>query len=60
MINAEKAAKIILQGVEKNRGLIVFPFFYRFLWWLYRVHPDLLNPFTRFVVNFYRGLRQES
>ena len=58
MMSSEKAAKIILKGVARNKAIIVFPFFFRFMWWLYRIHPVLLNPFGKLVVKFYRGLRK--
>ncbi len=60
MMSSDRAAKIILQKVARNKAIVVFPFFFRILWWIYRIHPTLLNPLTRLVVNFYRGLRQEA
>ncbi len=60
MMSPDKAAKIILRGVARNKSFIVFPFFFRILWWLYRIHPVLLNPLLRQIVKFYRKLRQET
>jgi NAD(P)-dependent dehydrogenase (short-subunit alcohol dehydrogenase family) len=60
MMGPDTAAKIILRGVARNRAIIVFPFFFRIMWWLYRIHPALLNPFGKIVVRFYRGLRHKA
>ena len=34
------AAVKILDGVKKNKGLIAFPFYDLFPWWLYRMHAS--------------------
>jgi NAD(P)-dependent dehydrogenase (short-subunit alcohol dehydrogenase family) len=34
------AARKVLRGVEKNRPMIVFPFYARLLWWLTRLNPE--------------------
>jgi len=41
-IPAEEAAARILQGVARNQAFIVFPFYARVLWWLYRLSPALM------------------
>jgi NAD(P)-dependent dehydrogenase (short-subunit alcohol dehydrogenase family) len=35
------AARKVLRGVEKNRPMIVFPFYARLLWWLTRLNPEI-------------------
>lgn len=57
MPSAEQAARWILDGVARNRAIIVFPFLYRFLWWLTRLHPALLLPLQRRVIRDARGFR---
>ena len=37
----ERAVQIILRGVEKNKALIVFPWYAKLLWWLHRLSPTL-------------------
>ena len=50
-ISSEKAARIILKGVEKNKRLIIFPLIDRLSYMLYRIHPSLLNrPFRKKVL----------
>jgi NAD(P)-dependent dehydrogenase (short-subunit alcohol dehydrogenase family) len=34
------AARKVLRGVERNRPMIVFPFYARLLWWLTRLNPE--------------------
>jgi short-subunit dehydrogenase len=45
-MEAPQCARIILRGVERNRGIIVVTAFARFSWWLYRLHPALIRPFN--------------
>lgn len=59
-MDVNKAAQIILRGVERNKAIIVFPFYGRLLWWLQRVHSSLTNPLARKTVNDFRKLRTES
>lgn len=60
MMDARTAARKILRGVERNRALIVFPFYARFLWWLARINPGLLSPLSRKTVNDFRRTRSEG
>jgi NAD(P)-dependent dehydrogenase (short-subunit alcohol dehydrogenase family) len=60
MMDATKAAEKILQGVRRNRAIIVFPFHARFLWWLYRLCPSLLSPAGRKGMKDFRALRYET
>jgi len=47
MMDPGRAARTILRGLRRNRGIIVFPFHARLLWWLYRLHPSLVKPLGR-------------
>ena len=60
LMDARKAARKILRGVERNRAIIVFPFYARVLWWLARIHPGLLSPLSRKTVNDFRRTRDAA
>ena len=60
MMAPTQAAQIILNGVRKNKAVIVFPFIARFFWWLYRLHPLLLAPIHRKMLADFRQLRTAS
>ncbi|MEQ8212872.1 MAG: SDR family oxidoreductase [Smithellaceae bacterium] len=56
LIGTEKAAELMLNGVERNKAIVVFPLLARVLWWLYRLSPNLLLSFGRkFMRDFRRG-----
>jgi short-subunit dehydrogenase len=57
MMSAERAAETILLGVERNRAFIVFPFYARVMWWLYRLHPSLTKPFAERMIGDFRAAR---
>jgi len=57
---ADRAAEIILQGVEKNRPIIVFPFYARFIWWLYRFTPFVFQFLFRKMIRDFRKIRTLS
>jgi NAD(P)-dependent dehydrogenase (short-subunit alcohol dehydrogenase family) len=59
MMDAKKAAKLILKGVIRNKAIITFPFYAGLLWWFYRLHPDLLKPLGRKTMKEFRALRAE-
>jgi hypothetical protein len=40
-VDASKAANVILDGVTRNKAIIIFPFHARILWWLHRIHPEI-------------------
>jgi NAD(P)-dependent dehydrogenase (short-subunit alcohol dehydrogenase family) len=60
MMDATKAARCIIKGVERNQAFIVFPLHARLLWWLYRLSPSLLDPLGRKMVKDFRAVRIES
>ena len=37
------AARKMLVGVAKNKGVIIVPSKARILWWLFRIHPGLFD-----------------
>lgn len=49
-----KAAVKILNGVRKNKGVIAFPFYDLFPWWLYRISPGLNYGWQRKLVGLFR------
>ena len=56
-VSVEEAAERILEGVARNRALIVFPAYARLLWWGYRLVPDLLAPLGRKLIRDLRKIR---
>jgi len=46
-IPADVAARHILRAVARDKRLVVFPLYARVLWWLERLHPNLLRPLRR-------------
>ena len=60
VIPASEAARAILRGVERNRGVIVFPRSARFLWRLTRFSPWLLSPFQQRMIRQLRSVRRNS
>lgn len=56
-MNPAKAAKIILKGVERNKSLIIFPFYSRLIWWLYRINSSVFQYLFRKVIRDFRKSR---
>ena len=55
-----KAAKIILNGVERNKAVIIFPFYARFIWWLYRINPSLFRFGSKKSIRDFRKIRVDQ
>ncbi|MBU0675447.1 MAG: SDR family oxidoreductase [Proteobacteria bacterium] len=53
----EAAAKLILDRVARNRPLIIFPFYARLVWWLYRFNPSIFNLLFRKILRDFRKVR---
>jgi hypothetical protein len=51
------AARIILDQVARNRAFIIFPFYARLIWWLYRLNPSIFNLLFRKMLRDFRKLR---
>lgn len=56
-INPTKAAKIILRGVERNKAVIIFPFYARLVWWMYRLNPSVFQLIFRKIMRDFRKIR---
>jgi short-subunit dehydrogenase len=59
MMDAARCARIILRGVERNRGMIIVTAFARICWWFYRLHPALIKPLNRAWVSAIRAHRSQ-
>ena len=57
---AEKAARVILKGVESNRAIIVIPRLWRLLWILYRLCPSLIGLPMQKACHDFRALRKKT
>jgi NAD(P)-dependent dehydrogenase (short-subunit alcohol dehydrogenase family) len=57
LMNANVAARKILEGVIKNKSYIVFPFYAKLLWWLQRINPILIQPLGNESVKNFRSAR---
>lgn len=57
-MDVTRAARLILRGVARNRGIIVFPLHARLPWWLYRLCPALMEPLSRLSAREFRSLRR--
>ena len=60
MTSADRAARIILRGVARNRAVITVGWDARLAWWLHRLHPALLLPLQRLMLRDSRRLRREA
>ena len=40
-VEVDAAARTVLRGVERNKAVVVFPFYARLLWWLTRLSPSI-------------------
>lgn len=56
-VNPTEAAKIVMRGVERNKAMIVFPFYARLVWWLYRLNPSIFQLLFRKVMRDFRKIR---
>jgi short-subunit dehydrogenase len=52
-------ARVILHGVVRNKAIIPITAHTRLTWWLYRLHPSLLNPPLYKMVAYVRASRSE-
>lgn len=64
MMEPPRAAQVILNGVEKNQAVIVFPASIRWVWRAYRIAPALisrlLDPLLRKRIRELRSYRLTS
>ena len=59
-MEAPQCARVILRGVERNKGIIVVTSLARISWWLYRLHPALIKPLNHVWVSTIRAHRIEE
>jgi NAD(P)-dependent dehydrogenase (short-subunit alcohol dehydrogenase family) len=57
LMETDTAARRILAGVARNQPLIVFPFYARVLWWVYRMRATWLNALGFKLIRELRRLR---
>jgi len=57
-VPADVAARTILDGVARNRAVIVFPFYARLMWWIQRLFPGLMERLHRKTVRDFRKRRK--
>lgn len=53
-VEVDVAARIVLRGIERNKAVIVFPFYARLLWWLTRLSPSIAVAINRDTVRSFR------
>ena len=51
------ASTQILKGVERNKAVIIFPGYARFMWWMYRLVPAAVAPMGLRMIRDMRKLR---
>ncbi|MBU0728191.1 MAG: SDR family oxidoreductase [Proteobacteria bacterium] len=56
-IDPGDAAKIILKGVERNKPIIVFPFYAWLIWLIYRLSPFIFRFVSRKMIRDFRKIR---
>ena len=56
-VPTDAAARKILQGVERNKEIIVFPGYARFFWWLYRFNLRSTRALAKQTIRNFRKIR---
>ena len=54
-VSPQKAALYIIEGVKKNKAMIVFPFREKILWYLFKIHPAINVLWQRKLVQLFRN-----
>jgi len=60
MKDVDKAAKIILRGVARNKAMIVFPLYARMAWNLNRLNPGMMERYMRRRMKLFRELSNKA
>jgi NAD(P)-dependent dehydrogenase (short-subunit alcohol dehydrogenase family) len=60
LMDAVRAARVILRGVSRNQAVITMPFYVHIFLWLYKLHPALLSHWSRRIINDVRSLRKTA
>lgn len=58
ILGVQEAARLTLDGVARNKAIIVFPLFARIMWWLYRLNVNLIHLMGRQMTRDMRSIRQ--
>ena len=58
-MDVDVAVRKLLHGVERNRPLIVFPFYARLLWWLSRLRPQIAVDVNRKTARAFRRRKEK-
>ncbi|MEM7466322.1 MAG: SDR family NAD(P)-dependent oxidoreductase [Pseudomonadota bacterium] len=58
LVETDVAASKILDGVQKNKSIIIFPFYAKILWWLYRMCPAFVKPVALQLIRDLRKVRK--
>ena len=59
-VPADDAARRILDGVARNKPIIVFPWYAHLIWWLYRLSPRTAAPLGRQAIRDLRKIRERE
>jgi NAD(P)-dependent dehydrogenase (short-subunit alcohol dehydrogenase family) len=59
-MEVDAAARAVLRGVERNKAVIVFPFYARLLWWLTRLSPAIAVAVNRDTARSFRRRRSKT
>jgi NAD(P)-dependent dehydrogenase (short-subunit alcohol dehydrogenase family) len=57
LMDAADAARVILEGVARNKKIIIFPYYARLFWYLYRIHPILASPLVGGLIKNFRSIK---
>jgi len=60
LMEAKDASRVILRGVVRNQKIIIFPFYARLFWYLYRIHPILASPLIGGLIKNFRAQKSET
>ncbi len=60
MMNADKAAKVMLKGIAGNKSIIICPFYARVLWWFFRFSPSLIYSMNKFGMKTFRKFSEDE
>lgn len=58
--DAADCARAILKGVDRNAGIIMFPGYVRFFWWVYWLAPGLLSYFDQQKMSAFRRVSRDK
>ena len=57
--NVDRAARIILRGVARNRSMIVFPLHAKAAWYLNRLFPKIIEIYFRLHMKSFRSMSRK-